>query len=514
VAECRLFFHGTNGELCCFTPSDADDWYADGTLNASDGTAFQEVLSRTKDGRWICWLDDCEPVDQSLIDARILTDLEALCWFLEKGIPTPEYLEQTVHALLKSQKPDINTAEEIRRRRLAGLPTTIVCAYALRDLYAISYDYPSAFSATELVSLRNRLWSYFWNHLKVAGVEGVTERIYCPLTGTKEGESTTALYAGGLLTIHPDAAIQPSGEMSNASEILTASLTGAPQAVRDSVERIHEIAFSVCRWPDQPNESTFASESRKLELGYRYWRLIARIVGIEASPNRLVGWRPHPLLPTIENLRLRIKVCMQPLDEDPETADIRARIESLLDAVLTDPDGLDMDEFVSRELSDVEGYFVRARLQGRLTTHPLTRAEVIFFQIAESALDKFQADVDAAQVDFKKRIEATAVKRREQSASTKPENSGPKTTPRIVVDVNRETITLDGKKWAVSSQQALRWVKVLAKHSGEWISSKELKNFDAELDGFEPHKSREKLPAEINSLIESRTGAGSRLVLP
>jgi hypothetical protein len=54
---------------------------------------------------------------------------------------------------------------------------------------------------------------------------------------------------------------------------------------------------------------------------------------------------------------------------------------------------------------------------------------------------------------------------------------------RVVVDINCMTIMLDEISYNVSSKQALRWVKVLVEHPGEWISASELHNYDNELMG-------------------------------
>jgi hypothetical protein len=83
--------------------------------------------------------------------------------------------------------------------------------------------------------------------------------------------------------------------------------------------------------------------------------------------------------------------------------------------------------------------------------------------------------------------------------------------PRLTVKLREKTITLDGKAYDVRSLQALRWVKVLADRPGEWVSSKSLQEFDEVLKEVRPDKLRTYLPHEISSLIESRTGAGSRL---
>lgn len=83
--------------------------------------------------------------------------------------------------------------------------------------------------------------------------------------------------------------------------------------------------------------------------------------------------------------------------------------------------------------------------------------------------------------------------------------------PRLSVDLPRRTATLDGTPYDVTSEQALRWIKVLSEHPGEWISSADLSRYDGELDGFRPDKVRDYIPPAITACIESATGKGSRL---
>src|SRR5262249_29842857 len=62
-----------------------------------------------------------------------------------------------------------------------------------------------------------------------------------------------------------------------------------------------------------------------------------------------------------------------------------------------------------------------------------------------------------------------------QSTPTKPQN------PRIAVDLVRQTITLGGTTHDIASKKALRWVKVLVDHPGDWISGRELERYDDNL---------------------------------
>ena len=73
------------------------------------------------------------------------------------------------------------------------------------------------------------------------------------------------------------------------------------------------------------------------------------------------------------------------------------------------------------------------------------------------------------------------------------------------------TITLNGESYDVSSENALRWVKVLVDHAGDWIPSSVLKTYDPDLDGCRPDHLKKHLPKAILDLIHSKPGAGSRL---
>src|SRR5262249_46887204 len=89
----------------------------------------------------------------------------------------------------------------------------------------------------------------------------------------------------------------------------------------------------------------------------------------------------------------------------------------------------------------------------------------------------------------------------------------PPPPPRLVVDLERMTATLDGTKYDVKSECALRWLKVLVEHPGEWISSTSLKKYDRVLQAPRITRWRKQLPDEISSLINSETGKGSRINL-
>ena len=82
---------------------------------------------------------------------------------------------------------------------------------------------------------------------------------------------------------------------------------------------------------------------------------------------------------------------------------------------------------------------------------------------------------------------------------------------RLEVDLACMTATLDNTVFEVKSQHALRWLRILVEHSGEWISGKDLETYDSELMQVRTHRLKTHLPAEISALIDSDTGKGSRI---
>jgi hypothetical protein len=81
------------------------------------------------------------------------------------------------------------------------------------------------------------------------------------------------------------------------------------------------------------------------------------------------------------------------------------------------------------------------------------------------------------------------------------------------VDLARKELTLDNVTYSVTSERALRWVEILFKHEGKWVSSADLEKLDPELASRRTDKLKKYLPAAVLTLIESQTGAGSRICL-
>src|SRR5262249_23009329 len=85
---------------------------------------------------------------------------------------------------------------------------------------------------------------------------------------------------------------------------------------------------------------------------------------------------------------------------------------------------------------------------------------------------------------------------------------------RLMVDLKHKTITLGNNVHDVKSEQALRWVKVLAQDPGQWVSGPKLYTYDPEWVGARTDRLKKELPEQVKDLIESRRGGGSRLTIP
>jgi hypothetical protein len=85
--------------------------------------------------------------------------------------------------------------------------------------------------------------------------------------------------------------------------------------------------------------------------------------------------------------------------------------------------------------------------------------------------------------------------------------------PRLVVDLSRSTLCLDGKAYDVASARALRWVRVLADNAGLWISGRDLTTYDPELQNVRTDHLKKNLPSAVAKLIKSENGRGSRIRL-
>lgn len=91
--------------------------------------------------------------------------------------------------------------------------------------------------------------------------------------------------------------------------------------------------------------------------------------------------------------------------------------------------------------------------------------------------------------------------------STQPAVSVMRAKHTLEADIERMTLTFDGKTFSVTSESAIRFVKVLADNEGVWIKASALKNYDSVLDLCKPRTLRKFIPKPIDDCIRRRQGA-------
>jgi hypothetical protein len=84
---------------------------------------------------------------------------------------------------------------------------------------------------------------------------------------------------------------------------------------------------------------------------------------------------------------------------------------------------------------------------------------------------------------------------------------------RLTVDLAGMALTLDGTRYEVGSELALRWVKVLADKSDTWVRGPDLGKSDRDLMGCRTDRLKQSLPDAVANLIDSQKGVGSRIRL-
>ena len=89
----------------------------------------------------------------------------------------------------------------------------------------------------------------------------------------------------------------------------------------------------------------------------------------------------------------------------------------------------------------------------------------------------------------------------------------PPQPPRLTVDLLSKTATLDGTRYDVHSERALRWLRVLVGQSPNWVSGSDLTRYDPDLTDPNTHKYKKYLPQLVRDLITSRPGSGSCIPL-
>lgn len=84
-------------------------------------------------------------------------------------------------------------------------------------------------------------------------------------------------------------------------------------------------------------------------------------------------------------------------------------------------------------------------------------------------------------------------------------------TAPIQVSVERRAVTCGDESFDIPSEQAVRWLKVLADRPGVWVSGADLQKYDPELVNVRTDQLKRQIPIQVRRFIDSKQGTGSRL---
>jgi hypothetical protein len=126
----------------------------------------------------------------------------------------------------------------------------------------------------------------------------------------------------------------------------------------------------------------------------------------------------------------------------------------------------------------------------------------------EAVLLELQGLIQAVQQDLK-----TGLPHQEIPGFGNPPDRKRLGRNRMCVDIDTQIVAIDGVEHQVTSLLAVRWLNALWQRANEWVSSAELSEIDPRLNGALPHRLKKFFPKPILTLIESKRGTGSRLLL-
>jgi len=304
--------------------------------------------------------------------------------------------------------------------RLA-LPTAVMSAIGLRDLRRIRAFYPDAIPEDEARSLH----AAFAENLKSAAAICKLEQIFqvSPIPSFEEAGFDLELSAmmGMLALHHPDTKIDPT-EPDAPSKNMDASFSKCQEEVtepvRGMIERLINAMLFDCRIPNPADDKTFDEPQRFLQMLRSYWGVVRQLVLHHTEAP--IGYRPHPLMPLVVNLKARIDSCFDRLADLPGAAEARERVTGLIDIVLSgEPDDLQAaPEWSFGEISSVDRFIEEARLTLGAKSYPLTPAEEMCLSYAAKSVQDYEDRVKNHWTKVIKRLDAKKEPQSSASPST------------------------------------------------------------------------------------------------
>jgi hypothetical protein len=306
------------------------------------------------------------------------------------------------------------------------LPMAVMSAVGLRDLGRIRQYYPNVIPEGEARPLHDGFVSNLRSAAEICKLERVLKIGKIPAFDDAPADVELSGMMGVLALWHPDTKGDESASDEDVTKKLDFAITKCQEEVKEPVrgmiERVINAMLSDCRTPSPVGDSTFQEPQRFLQMLRMYWGIVRGLVihHIEAA----VGFRPHPLMSIVLNLKARMESCFDQLHQLNGCLDVRQQVASLIDIVLSgEPEDLQAaPEWSYDQVSSVDRFVEEGRLTLGAKSYPLTPAEEMCLQHAQDAVNRYAAKVKDQWSRMLKRIDA----KRDQSA--RPNESAPTAT--------------------------------------------------------------------------------------
>jgi hypothetical protein len=318
-----------------------------------------------------------------------------------------------------------------------GLPTAVMAAAGLRDLSHVRIYYPGVIPEEEAKALHKTLASNLKSATEMCKLERIFEIVKIPVPD----ELGSDMEVNGLMSMlalhHPDFKADISSRES-ISQNLDAAITKCQQDVIEPVlgilERIQQAMLYDCRTPCPVGDDSFQEPQRFLQLLRAYWTVVRQLVlhHIDAP----IGYRPHPLLPLVVNLKARIDECFSRLNHIEQAEEVHQRLASLVDIILSEPDDLSVvPEWSYDQVGGIDRFIEEARLTLGAKSYRLTPAEEMCLSQAQKAVDDFEGRVREGWAKINRRMELMREKNKNQaSQSPQTTTSTPSATEELLPD--------------------------------------------------------------------------------
>ncbi len=282
------------------------------------------------------------------------------------------------------------------------LPSAALAAQAIRELDRICRLYPDAMSEADAQTFHTKLIERFEFYLQMTGLPEFEKIYQRPEFGNASIEQMMSGVFSALLFHHPAITNLASDENDVAEQVANADQACRKQAASDVQQlagRLEAVMRFDCRFPNPKEDPSFREPRRFLQMLGEYWQPCRAIFLTETKTGAFVGFRPHPLLQFIVELRHRIFHCCGKLPEHEEATTIKDVSTTLFDTILEgEVDDLSCaEEWTIQQLQKIDLAIQCLRLKFSGLPYVLTREEEGFLGYVRTQNASYKRELDKAK---------------------------------------------------------------------------------------------------------------------